>query len=177
MGMFGQCAHCSLDIIGQICYNPNSEERTGAFKRQAPGGAYMPKVKSDKPKGSGAPPVPYATPEALDAKCREYVDQCKALEVFPDEAGMLVFLEISPETKAQYESGAGGGAPGFAEVLQKYRLVRESALIRMMLLEPKLASPCAFLLKQSKNGGYNDKQQPEGKENLTVEFKLGIPDT
>lgn len=136
----------------------------------------MPKASSKKPKSTGGVLSPYATPEELDAKCQEYIGQCKAREVFPDEAGMFVFLGISWDTKTRYENNEEGRYAGFAEVLGKYQLLRESELSRMMLLDPKLASPCAYLLKQSKNGGYADKQQAEGKANVTVEFKLGIPD-
>jgi|GEM_PF-537158 len=137
----------------------------------------MPKTSGRKPKNKDEAPLPYASAEALDARCRDYVDQCRARELFPDEAGMFVFLGLSWDMKARFEINEAGRYPGFASVLNKYQLLRESELSRMMLLDPKLASPCAYLLKQVKNGGYADKQQSEGKANVTVEFKLGIPDT
>ena len=137
----------------------------------------MPKASGKKPKSTSDTPVPYETAEALDAKCREYVDQCRARALFPDEAGLFVFVGLDWDAKARFEGNEAERYPGFATVLRKYQLLRESELSRMMLLDPKLASPCAYLLKQAKNGGYADKQQAEGKGNVTVEFKLGIPET
>lgn len=114
----------------------------------------------------------YEVPEELDAKCKEYIDLCEAQDKFPDEAGMLLYCNISWDTKNRYENDEDNKYPGFADVLKKYAAIRESALVQELMRNPKGAGAYAFLLKQVKNGGYTDKQQVENSGKQTIEIKI-----
>lgn len=121
----------------------------------------------------GGRPPKYETPEELDTKCQEYIALCKSQAKFPDEAGMLLYCDISWDTKNRYENNEDNKYPGFAEVLKKYATIRESELVQELMRNPKGAGAYAFLLKQVKNGGYTDKQQIEsnGKQSIEVTLK------
>ena len=114
----------------------------------------------------------YQTPEEFDAKCAEYLALCQSLDKFPDEAGMLLFCNISWDTKNRYENNEDNKYPGFAEVIKKYAAIRESDLVQRLVEYPKGAGAFAFLLKQVKNGGYTDKQQVESNGKQQIEVTL-----
>lgn len=113
--------------------------------------------------------LPYGTPEALEAKCQEYRSLCEAEDIFPDEAGMLLYLGLSRDMKSRYESREDGG---FAEVFKKYMAIRESMLVRELFRNPRGASAYTFLLKQPENGGYGDKQQAESDDKSQLELVI-----
>ena len=101
--------------------------------------------------------------ETLTNKIEEYFQICQEDNIFPDEAGMIIFLDISSKTYERYAKDEE-----LSEPIARARDRRESWLVRRMTGEPKLAQGCLNALKQPKNGGYVDRAtDSEGKE-LTI---------
>lgn len=105
--------------------------------------------------------------EQLKVQVEDYIAQCNSAELFPDYAGMRVFLglsrkdieEISQDEKCR-------------EVLDYAADCRESWLVRRMTQDNKVTTGCVHALKQSENGGYTDK--PQNDKKLIVEFSGNI---
>ena len=121
-----------------------------------------PKLRSKKPK--------FATPEELDKACICFLAECEEKNKFPDEASLLRFLDISQDTKERYISNEDNSFSGFAEVLKKQELIRESALVQLIVQNQK-DTGLMFLLKQQKNGGYSDKQQADSKQTVEIQIQ------
>lgn len=103
--------------------------------------------------------------ESLEKAVDDYFLQCENQGVFPDEAGMLIFLNISRPTLSRYnEDEEMKGI--FARAGER----RESWLAQAISAEPKLAQGLSFLLKQKKNGGYSDR--PDGGEAQKVIIEM-----
>lgn len=101
--------------------------------------------------------------ESLTNKIEEYFNICKEDNVFPDEAGMLVFLDISDKTYERYSKEEDLSIP-----IARARQRRESWLVQRMTGEPKLAQGCLNALKQPKNGGYVDRATDGESKSLTI---------
>ena len=56
----------------------------------------MPRGRVKKAQAGPTIDRPYKTPDELKAKMQEYFHSCEA-EVFPDEAGMRIFLDLDHE--------------------------------------------------------------------------------
>ena len=99
----------------------------------------------------------------LTQKIDEYFKNCNAEDIFPDEAGMIIYLDISHKTYERY-----GKDEELSEPIARARALRESWLVRRMTGEPKLAQGCLNALKQPKNGGYVDRPMDTGGKELTI---------
>jgi len=91
-----------------------------------------------------------------------YFDRCETDDVFPDCAGLRVFLSLTEE-----EIRALSKDDGIARLFSLAKDRRESILVRRMLSDSKMTSACMNALKQPENGGYNEKE-PGGDKTLTV---------
>ena len=98
-----------------------------------------------------ARPVEKGAPE-IKAGIDEYFALCEERGEFPDEAGMWVHLEILPRDIPRYSA-----KDGVQVLLDVAKMRRESCASRRMFKEPKVAQGCMNLLKQEKNGGYDDR--------------------
>ena len=106
------------------------------------------------------------TPEAFADKVDEYLKLCEDKEQFPDEAGMLLYLDISDETLRKYGEDKENNYIGTIKKAQK---VRESWLTRRVMSDnAKAVTGAIFALKQPKNGGWRDVQETSGAMNITV---------
>lgn len=114
-------------------------------------------------------------PAELEALVNQYFDDCEEKGVFPDEAGMLIFLDVSPY---QYYDWNGGNDPNnveepiksFRDTFARARLRRESWLTRKAV-DNKTATGAFNMLKQPKNGGYVDKVKND--QNATITIRIG----
>ena len=104
--------------------------------------------------------------ESLENAIEKYFSDCKADGVFPDEAGMIVFLDISESTYERYSKDEE-----LRPIIARARADRESWLVRRMTGEPKLAQGCLNALKQPKNGGYTDRPAEDGPREFVVTIK------
>lgn len=111
------------------------------------------------------------TPEEFEKKVKEYIfDVEEKRNTFPDEAGMLNYLDIEDE---EYE--AMQNDKDYKPILRFARRRRTSWLERAMVSDNKKATGCLNALKQEKNGGYQDKPS-ENKDRKIVVRLEGIAD-
>jgi hypothetical protein len=106
----------------------------------------------------------YKSPEDFQAAIDNYFADCEARNIFPDLAGMRLFIDISQDTEERYSK-----QKGYAEVLKKAQDRRESWLTRRVMSDnAKAVTGAIFALKQPKNGGWRDVQETSGAMNITV---------
>lgn len=133
--------------------------------------------------GKRGPKPRYAEPEDLERAINDYFDQCEADGVFPDEAGMRVFLNLSksrldalsspPSTDIQDDiqrENNNNNYKKYREILARARDRRESWLARTATSTPKLAQGCLNALKQPANGGWIDKNAGEQGASVSITF-------
>ena len=112
------------------------------------------------------------TPEELDKKVKSYFFEVEERKnSFPDEAGMLNYLDITDE---EYEA---------LKADEKYERTfrfalrrRKSWLERQMVADNKKATGCMNALKQPQNGGYTDKPSENKDRKIIVKLER-IADT
>lgn len=110
--------------------------------------------------------APSYTPEDFKKKVMIYHRDCEETRLeFPDEAGLLNFLNISDEEYEELKNN-----PDYAPIIRWARRRRTSWLERMMVTGKKGAVGCMNALKQEKNGGYADK--PEGPRERKIIVKM-----
>lgn len=104
------------------------------------------------------------TPEELDIAINQYFDECLEQDIFPDLAGMKIYLDISQSTYERYEKDEE-----MRGIIARARDRRESWLVRRMTGNQKLAQGCLNALKQPANGGYIDRPQQDNEpRELTI---------
>lgn len=107
------------------------------------------------------------TEEELRQKVLYYFRDCEEKRlVFPDEAGMLNFLDIEDEEYEQMKT-----TPGYDKILRWAKRRRTSWLERMMVTGNKGAAGCMNALKQEKNGGYSEKPVENKERKLIVKIE------
>lgn len=114
--------------------------------------------------GKRGPKPRYATPEDFGRRVDEYFSGCEEDNIFPDYAGLRVFLNLSQDRidqlcKADY---TGEDSIKYSEILLRARDRRESWLARTATSQPKVAQGCLNALKQQANGGWIDRPQDNG---------------
>lgn len=133
--------------------------------------------------GKRGPKPRYAEPEDLERAINEYFDQCEEQNVFPDEAGMRVFLNLSrsrldalssppspDSTDSKTIQGDNNNYKKYREILARARDRRESWLARTATSTPKLAQGCLNALKQPSNGGWIDKSAADQGTSVSITF-------
>lgn len=118
--------------------------------------------------GAGRKPK-FSTADELRKQVERYMADCEAEDVFPDLAGMRLYLGISERTMQRYSE-----EEGFREVFEYAKDCRESYLVRRMTKDNKLAQGCLNALKQPSNGGYIDRPLESGDRKLVIEFKHNL---
>lgn len=86
-------------------------------------------------------------------------------EVFPDEAGMRIALQLSHETYLGYKED-----PAYKKVFDWAMDMRESWLARRLAAEPKMAQAYLNALKQPANGGWVDRRTDTGDKTIGVKI-------
>jgi hypothetical protein len=130
----------------------------------------MPKRKYSDP---GYVETEYKEDISLQAKIDEYFDKCKEDNVYPDEAGMIIYLGICRDTLENYLSNENGKYPGFSTPIKNARLRRESMTVRdIYKSDSKEATGKIFIAKQPSNGGLIDRPVNDN-SGLTIKVDLG----
>ncbi|MBP5317016.1 MAG: hypothetical protein J6Y83_04860 [Bacteroidales bacterium] len=107
------------------------------------------------------------TVDEFKAKMLVYFRDCEEKRlVFPDEAGMLNFLDIEDE---EYE--ALKTEPGYDKLIRWARRRRTSWLERRLVEGGKNSAGCMNALKQEKNGGYSEKAEGPKERKLIVKIE------
>jgi len=101
-----------------------------------------------------------------------YHSKCEAENdgegVFPDLAGLRLYLGKSKGELKVLMDGDGELAQGIRDVFDEAQDMRESWLARKMTSDNKRAIGCMNALKQAENGGYTDKQVDTSEKTLTI---------
>ena len=115
---------------------------------------------------------PTYTPEDFEKRVRFYFKDCEETRnVFPDEAGMLNFLDIEDD-----EYDALRSMEGYSKTIRWAKRRRTSWLERQMVVNNKAAMGCMNALKQEKNGGYSDRGQQQNTERKLIVKLEGTED-
>lgn len=110
--------------------------------------------------------------EEFEKKVRYYFKDCEETRnVFPDESGMLNFLDISDEEYDELRNTAG-----YERVIRWAKRRRTSWLERQMVVNNKAAMGCMNALKQEKNGGYSDRGQQQNTDRKLIVKLEGTED-
>lgn len=110
------------------------------------------------------------TPEEVDRRVKIYFKDCEETrKVFPDEAGMLNYLDIEDEEYTAMQQDES-----YKKTFRWARRRRTSWLERAMVSDNKKANGCMNALKQIQNGGYSDRPPVENKERKLIVKLEGI---
>lgn len=116
--------------------------------------------------------TPTYTPEEFEKKVRYYFKDCEETRgVFPDESGMLNFLDIEDDEYDELKK-----TPGYDKTIRWAKRRRTSWLERQMVVNNKAAMGCMNALKQEKNGGYSDRGQQQNTERKLIVKLEGMED-
>lgn len=111
------------------------------------------------------------TPEECDRKVKYYFKDCEETrKVFPDEAGMLNYLDIDDD---EYE--AMKEDEDYRKIFRWALRRRRSWLERAMVSDNKKANGSMNALKQPQNGGYSDRPIENKERKLIVRLE-GLED-
>ena len=105
-----------------------------------------------------------------------FIGVCRQdLDIIPSDYALLEYIRqnspvsISPRTLDSYYTDT---ARGYCDALKKLIAYREHRLLQRMQDNPRETSACIFTLKQTRSGGYIDKQQVAGNGEIEVVVKL-----
>lgn len=112
----------------------------------------------------------YGNPTALRTAIDKYFDDCDEKRIFPDYAGMKIFLKISEADIEALQHDSNRYHEDFIKVFTYAKDRRESWLVRKMTSDNKSAQGCLNALKQPSNGGYIDRPQENKDKTLKVEI-------
>jgi len=88
--------------------------------------------------------------------------------IFPDLAGLRLYLGKSKGELKLLMDGDGDFAMGLRDVFDEAQDMRESWLARKMCSDNRRAIGCMNALKQQENGGYTDKPVDSSEKTLTI---------
>lgn len=109
------------------------------------------------------------TLEEFEKKVKYYFHDCEdTRQVFPDEAGMLNFLDIEDEEYEELKQ-----TEGYDKIIRWAKRRRTSWLERQMVVNNRAANGCMNALKQEKNGGYSDRPVERKDRKLIVKLDMG----
>ena len=108
------------------------------------------------------------SPEKLRAQVDDYMARCTEENVFPDLAGMRLFIGRSRRELEDFSRDEA-----LKKVLDYAADCRESWLVRHMTADNKLTTGCFNALRQSCNGGWSDKSAQKN-QRCVVEFTGNI---
>ena len=109
------------------------------------------------------------TVEDFEKKIKFYFHDCEdTRNVFPDEAGMLNFLDIEDEEYEELKQ-----TEGYDKIIRWAKRRRTSWLERQMVVNNRAANGCMNALKQEKNGGYSDRPVERKDRKLIVKLDMG----
>jgi len=116
----------------------------------------------------GKPPE-YTTPLSLRKSIQQYFEDCERDNICPDEAGMMLTLDIVGDEIEKLVGDDNPEAEGYRRAFKQAELLRESWMVRHAAENPRASSAMAMMLKQDKNGGYIDKAKSE--KGTTIKIK------
>ena len=115
----------------------------------------------------GRPPT-IETPEQLKTWTKKYCDACEAENVFPDFAGMMLWLGLEDEDIERMQDPNNPNYDGFKKAFAYGRRRRECFLARTMTSDNKRTQGCYNALKELINGGYGARLEKDKEQTLNV---------
>ena len=119
----------------------------------------------------------FETPEKFGEVITEFIEHCKANNIFPSDYQLREYSGIEYATLYNYTTGGKAVENGdkykpYFEQYKKLVQFREDYIIQQGNRDPKKTSFSIFLLKQQKNGGYTDHPSIDiSAKELTVNVK------
>ncbi|NLB29739.1 MAG: hypothetical protein GX823_05890 [Clostridiales bacterium] len=101
-----------------------------------------------------------------------YFNECEAAGVFPDEAGMALFLGIERGALEKWLVDERPYRAGFRRAIRDARLRRESVLVRGIYASDKSTTGKIFLSRQGFAGALSDKAEGGRSKDISVEIKI-----
>lgn len=115
------------------------------------------------------PPPEYGQPLKLRQAIDEYFEACKADgDVFPDYAGMKIFLRLTDDRVKTLLDSKNPNAEENRQIFEYATDRRKSWLSRRGAIDNRAAQGCKFLLMQEENGGLSDRPQVDNDKTLTI---------
>jgi hypothetical protein len=128
-----------------------------------------------KEKNKGGRP-PKLSVDEFSALIDEFIAHCRQdLDIIPSDYALLEYIKqhsavsISPRTLDSYYTDT---SRGYCDAIKRLIAYREHRLLQRMQDNPRETSGCIFTLKQSRSGGYIDKQQQAAGGEIEVVVKL-----
>ena len=104
-----------------------------------------------------------------------YFNECEEAGIFPDEAGMALYLGVERQTLDDWIKN--DSPRGFSRAIRNSRLRRESVLVRGIYASDKSTTGKIFLSRQGSAGALSDKTNDSVRSGgLSVEVTLGADD-
>jgi len=129
----------------------------------------------NKKRKKPGPDPKFSDPEALEAKINEFFQQCEEKGLFPSEAAMCVYLDISRDTLERYMREERDIDEGLAEAIKKARTKREAILVdEIYKASGKEVTGKIFLSKQPSNGGLSDRHDINANQDIKINVKLDL---
>ncbi len=113
---------------------------------------------------------PFKTIKAFEQEIAAYFSMCETNGVFPDEAGLILYLGIDRDAYARCYNGEWG--KGYAACLKKAELKRESIAVRDIYGSDKSSTGKIFVARQPENGGKSDKPK-ETAPKVALDVRIG----
>ena len=126
-------------------------------------------AEAKKPETRGRKPT-YNDPKVLRLKIDDYFKECEQQRVFPDYAGMRIYLKVTKQDIADLCDPAvtDEKSSEYQEIFEYAKDRRESALVRKMVTDPKAAQGCKNALAMPENGGYSDKASEKQDRKISI---------
>ena len=121
-------------------------------------------------------PRTFKDADAMRAFVENWIEERKAANEFPDEAGMKLAIKkagVGPRMLSKYlsENDNPEHYQEYRDIFEDAKLERESWLVTHMVKDNKLAQGCLNALKQPANGGYIDRPLDTGKVEVTLKVE------
>lgn len=118
-------------------------------------------------------PRTFEDADAMRAFVEAWIEERKAKNEFPDEAGMKLAIKkagVGTRMLKRYLSETENPEhfQEYRDIFDDAKLERESWLVTHMVKDNKLAQGCLNALKQPANGGYIDRPIETGKVEVTL---------
>lgn len=111
------------------------------------------------------------TPEEVAIVIDEYMAECELSGSAPTLAGLRLKLGVTQQTIDRWCDESAE----YQREFTRARDLREAAIVRLGLTNPKAAQMLILLLKQPANGGYIDKPQGDNERKITINIGgLGV---
>ncbi|MEA4895128.1 MAG: hypothetical protein VB064_07680 [Oscillospiraceae bacterium] len=111
------------------------------------------------------------TAEQLQDKYKDYIAHCKAEPRKPTWEGYAGYIDIASETLLMWMNAKSEEDKAYnPEVVETLKKIQDSFIDNLLQRTDAMA---VFSLKQPKYGGYTDKQQIEGKQDIKIHVTVG----